>query len=262
MVGSIPRRNGQVLGTGQTLLKKITGVMAMAAIMAGSAGLAEATPSSQIVIPSPDSQPFATVHLGIDVRTTLFTSAEDGGRDYPTGFGATVGLVETPFFDVEVGVDLREQSDEPWYFNAKLTIKEGVFHEFSPAFAIGMYDAGLDQDLAGYNISYALIAKTFPIFGRITLGYYYGSDLLLLDDAGEPSHHGILASWDRTLAEVDDRLWLAVDYMGGGNIYGALSFGVAWRFSPNISVLAGYTVFNDIDVAGENVYTIQVDIDL
>ena len=224
--------------------------------------LAEATTSNQIWIPSPDVQPFGTIHVGVDTRSTLFATIEEGGYDAPTSYGLTVGAVQTPFISIEVGVDLKEQSNDPWYFNTKVSVLEESLFEHSPSLTIGIYDIGMEQDLVGYNISYALLGKTIPVAGRVAFGYYYGNEDFLKNADGQSDYNGFLFSWDRTLAEVDDRLWVAVDYMGSENKYGAISLGAAWRFSPNIGALIGYQIYNDPEVAGENTFTVQFDIDL
>lgn len=245
-------------------MRKLTkAVFSFAALLAVAftAAPAGATPSTQIWIPSTDTQPFGTFHLGVDNYTTVFTKIEDGGHDQPTTMGLTVGALDTPYLGLEIGADLREPTDDPWYFNAKAQVKEDSVAAYFPAIAIGAYDFGTKDKETNYNILYSLVGKTFPVLGRLSVGYYYGNADLLKDASGEDDNHGILASFDRTLAEIDDRLWVAVDYMGGNNVYGALSFGLSWRFSPNISALLGYDVYNDNDVAGENTVTIQFDID-
>lgn len=226
-----------------------------------AAPLAFATPSTQIWIPSTDTQPVGTVHLGVDNYTTMFKKTEDGGGDLPVTMGATFGVADTSLIGVEVGLDLREPTNEPVYFNAKIQLKEDSLYDFFPAIAIGGYDFGSDSESTDYNIIYILAAKTFPVFGRLSLGYYSGNEDLMVDAKGNVAKDGFLASYDRTLAEIDDRLWVAVDYMSGENAYGALSFGVAWRFSPNIGVLVGYDMFNEVQTGGENKVTIQFDMD-
>jgi hypothetical protein len=54
----------------------------------------------------------------------------------------------------------------------------------------------------------------------------------------------LLVSWDRTISEISDKLWLGVDYMGGNNANGEISAGVSWAFSKQITLLAGVQVFN------------------
>lgn len=222
---------------------------------------AAATPSSQIWIPSTDTQAARTVHLGVDNYNTIFKKTDDGGHSAPTTYGLTIGLVDTAYVGLEAGLDLKEQSDYPIYLNVKLQIKEDSVAQYFPAIAFGVYDAGTESDVTNANIAYVLFAKTFPIIGRLSAGYYLGNEDLLLDVSGESDNNGVLISFDRTLAEIDDRLWLAVDYMGAENSYGALSFGMSWRFAPNISALIGYDIYNDKEVAGENTITVQFDMD-
>ena len=236
--------------------------LAFIVLLPANPHLAEATTSNQIWVPSPDVQPFGTIHIGVDTRSTILTTTEEGGHDAPTSYGLTVGAVQTPFISVEVGFDIKEQTDNPWFINSKVSVLEESLFEHSPSLTVGIYDVGTEQDFTGYNISYALIGKTIPVAGRVAFGYYYGNEDLLKNADGEADHHSFLFSWDRTLAEVDDRLWTAIDFMGGENMYGAISLGVAWRFSPNIGALIGYQIFNNTEVAGENTFTIQFDIDL
>ena len=60
--------------------------------------------------------------------------------------------------------------------------------------------------------------------------------------------------------QISDKLWVAIDYQGGKNAYGATSFGASWAFAKNVSVIFGYDIFNNKDRAGQNTATIQVDI--
>jgi hypothetical protein len=143
---------------------------------------------------------------------------------------------------------------------------EGSLFNGSPAIAVGGYDFGTKKydSTAGwgtdYNIVYGLLAKTLGKAGRFSVGYYQGNDKLLLDKNGKADEKGVLASWDRTISEVSDKLWVAVDYQEGENSYGALSYGVAWKFAPNVGVILGMDDWNNDNY--KPTYTIQVDIDL
>jgi hypothetical protein len=144
-----------------------------------------------------------------------------------------------------------------------------------PAIAIGMYNIGTKSgdvrkgELAtNQDIAYGLIAKTLPVVGRLSAGGYVGNKKVLVteekDAAGnfKSDGKGVLLSWDRTIGEISDKLWLGVDYMGGKNLNGAFSFGAAWSFAKNVSVIFGFDVWNNKKVAGENTFTVQVDINL
>lgn len=229
-----------------------------------------ATPSTQIWIPSTDVQGYLKWHFGFDQYIKMEKS--DGTREPNViNNGLTVGVLPFEKVQLEVGIDQRSYGVEPstdstpFYFNAKLGTPEGSLFGGSPALAVGGYDFGTndydDVTMVGtdYDIVYALAAKTFGALGRISLGYYQGNDKLLLDKNGVKDETGMLASWDRTVSEISDKLWVAVDYMSGDNSYGALSYGVAWKFAPNVGVILGMDRYNNENY--KSTYTVQVDID-
>lgn len=241
----------------KSLKSLVMGVMATMTMW----GVAYATPSTQIWIPSTDIQPYKKVHFGAD--TYIKTASQEGFTEPTvTNLGLTVGVLPWEKFRMEAGIDYRDSGGNhtfPLLFNAKIGTPEDALCKYSPAIAIGGYDFGTKKDVANYNIYYALAAKTLGKLGRFAAGYYTGNDKLLTKIDGTKDDDGVLLSWDRTIAEISDKLWLAVDYQGGKNSYGALSFGAAWKFAPNIGVILGYDIYN------ESVYkptaTIQVDID-
>jgi hypothetical protein len=248
-------------------MKKIVLVLGLV-LLTGTASFA--TPSTQIWIPSTDVQPYMKWHLGFDLYVKVRGTSPTAREANVVNNGLTVGVLPFEKIQLEVGVDLRHYGVEPAdsnpvYFNAKLGTPEGSLFSGSPALAIGGYDFGTKSfdSLAAfgtdYNIVYALAAKSFGALGRISAGYYEGNDKLLLDKNGLKDENGMLASWDRTMSEVSDKLWLAVDYMSGQNSYGALSYGAAWKFAPNVGVILGYDRYNNRNY--KPTYTLQVDID-
>ncbi|MBI5816449.1 MAG: hypothetical protein HZB29_12660 [Nitrospinae bacterium] len=243
------------------MIKRLFMLAVSAAIVLAFGPAAHATPLKQIWIPSTDVEPFKSVHLDVDLYTTMFKKIKDGGHTRPVTLGLTVGVLETQFIDGEIGVDFKEATDEPTFFNAKLAIKEDSLLTFFPAIAFGAYDMGTKQDVTDYNIFYVLASKTIAPLGRLSAGYYVGNDKLLRNTKNDKENNGALLSFDRTLAEINKNLWVAVDYMSGQNVYGALSFGLGWRFSPNISAIAGYNAYNERKLAGEDTFTIQFDMD-
>jgi hypothetical protein len=247
--------------------KLLTLVLLMCAI---NVEYSYSTASTQIWIPSPDFQKWKTVHLGID--SYLRTSKTEGIRGAGiTDLGLTTGLLPFDKFQGEIGVDYLYMGDSnyddyPIYFNAKIGFPENALFKNSPAVALGAYNVGLKKNLTDYNIVYALIAKTIPFAGRISIGYYTGNEKILVDENLKKANSGILLSWDRTFSEISDKLWLAVDYQGGENYLGALNFGAAWSFSKNVSVIVGYDIYNNKDAyyntsnQNANSLTVQVDI--
>ena len=249
-------------------LKRVVLLSALALIMTTNA--TKATPSTIIWIPSVDFQTFKTLHLGID--NYIRTEKDNGIRGAGVyDFGLTMGVSPFQKLQVEIGVDYLSMGDNiyddhPLYFNGKIGTPEGALFKGSPALAIGAYNFGTKNNLTNYNITYGLIAKTVPIVGRLSVGYYMGSKKLLLDDKLVKDNTGILASWDRSMKEISDKLWFAVDYQGGNNYLGALNFGFSWAFTDKVSVIFGYDIYNDkktfynTNNTNQNTFTTQLDI--
>jgi len=226
-----------------------------------------ATPSTQIWIPSTDVQKFKSVHLTADSYMRA-RKEPDGSRKAPiTVFGPTIGVLPYEKVQAEAGFDAIFQGDSrlddhPVYFHAKLGTPESSFADWSPALAAGGYNFGTKPGLTNQNMIYGLAARTLPVVGRLSAGYYRGSKSVLVDENGGPSYQGVLLSWDRVIKEVSEKLWLGVDYQGGRSSLGALNFGAGWSFTPSVSAIVGYDLYNNRRVAGRNTVTVQVDINL
>ena len=48
--------------------------------------------------------------------------------------------------------------------------------------------------------------------------------------------------------------------MGGNNVDGAVSFGASWNFAKNVAVIFGYDIWHEKALAGNNTFTVQLDI--
>jgi hypothetical protein len=253
-------------------------------IIAAAAGAALATPSTQIWIPSTDIQPFKVFHLDID---NYFRAS--GVAKSPPAAGSTrdanildigplIGILPFEKVQAEVGFDYyvlanNPNDNHPMVGNFKVGTPEDSIFKFSPALAVGMYNIGPTNYekaragliTSGQNIAYALVARTLPAMGpipslgRVSAGGYHGSQRALLDTNGKSANDGALLSLDRTMTEISDKLWLAVDYQGGNNVDGAISFGASWNFSKNVSVIFGYDVWKEKQLAGNNTFTVQLD---
>jgi len=237
------------------------------------AASAYATPSTHVWAPSTDIQAFGVAHITSDIYVPVkkidFINLKgtddvgDGVKDRPrtiTNLGLTVGVLPFEKVGLEIGFDHIE-GQYPLYLNAKLGIPENAFGNFFPAIAVGGYSIGTKSDVTDYNIYYGKVAKTIGPVGRFSVGYYTGNDELLLDESGKASENGVLICWERTISEISDNLWVAVDYMGGDSSAGALSYGFAWKFAPNTSVIFGYVDQNNDKVTPGDTFTVQVDID-
>jgi len=246
--------------------KAFAGAILAGVLLLLSAGAAFATPSTQIWIPSTDIQPYGTVHLGIDDYVRVQKNPD--GTYAPIGYdiGPEVGVLPFQKVQMEVGIDyIRGLSaaadDRPIFFNAKIGTPEDSIVKWSPALAAGSYDLGYSSK-TNYAISYLLAARTFPVVGRISAGWYVGNAALLTDQNGNHDNNGVLLSWDRTMTEISDKLWMGVDYQGGDNLFGATSFGVSWAFSKNVSVIVGYDIYARKATGGQPTFTTQLDINI
>jgi hypothetical protein len=252
-------------------MKKIVLATIASALTLLASTAAMATPSTQIWIPSTDIQGFGTAHLGIDnyVRTT----SKNGGLN-TYDLGLTFGVLPWEKVQAEVGIDYMESGSNvgtdqhPIYFNAKIGTPEDSLFKYSPAIAIGIYNAGTQTSgsaKTAQNISYGLLARTLPVVGRISAGGYHAAQSSVAFSVdpvtgSELVNNGALLSWDRTLSEITDKLWVGVDYMSGNNANGSLNFGVSWAFTKNVSVILGYDIYNNVNTGGKNTFNTQLDI--
>ncbi|MGZ3788165.1 MAG: hypothetical protein ACXVLQ_06555 [Bacteriovorax sp.] len=240
--------------------------------------VAYATPSTQIWIPSTDLQNYKTFRLGID----NYFRASGVPKSPPTpasardtnimDIGPVVGVFPFEKLKGEIGFDYLVNAngpndDHPWSGHFKIGTPEDSIFKFSPAMAFGMYNIGpsLPRSKAplvtsGQNIAYGLLARTFPVVGRLSAGYYVGSKRALVNTSGNPANNGALLSWDRAMTEINDKLWLAIDYQGGNNVDGAINVGGSWNFATNVSLIFAYDIYTKQILAGNNTFTTQVDI--
>ncbi len=222
-----------------------------------TAGTAFSAPSAQINIPSTDAKGLGEVALSFTNYTRFSSKADAGPNVY--GVGVETGLLPFEPVRLEIGVDYNTSGtgsaadDHPIYFNAKLAAAEDLLFSGMPAIAVGAYNLGTydkpERDPDGcstrQNIAYALLAKTLPRIGRLSIGGYYGSARALA--AGSNQHRnnsGVMASWDRTMVEISKKLWLGMDYMSGNNANGELSVAASWSFSKQVTLLLGAVWYN------------------
>ncbi len=235
-------------------------VLVCAALFAWT-GLARATYSSQIWVPSTDIQAFGVPHLGVDTYNCLGKSFS--GRTVATiNYGITVGAIpDDRLIGAEFGVDYRDvggNTENPWFYNAKFGLKEGKVSPWQPALVVGVFDLGGRREVTAANIVYGLASKNFSDIGRFSLGYYSGSRKVLVDETGRKANTGLLASWDRTFG---GKFWAAVDFMSGQSSYGAINIGGAYYLTEKTSFSIGYDFYNN-DRLHVPTFTFQLDMNL
>lgn len=246
---------------------------AAALLCALSAGTAGATPSTIVWIPSVDLQPVKTLHVTYDTYLRARQNPDGSRSGAIVDLGLTTGVLPFEKVQAEAGFDLVDQPDPlgkyPLTFNAKVGSPEGAWFKGSPALAAGGYnfgtksgDARNGEAATNMNVLYAIAGKTVPVLGRFEAGYYVGNRKVLIDQNGRSDEKGVLLSWDRTISEISDKLWLGVDYQGGDNLLGALNVGASWAFAKNVSVIFGYDIYTRKATGGQNTWTVQLDINI
>jgi hypothetical protein len=229
-----------------------------------------ATPTSTFWTPmSPDLQPYGVVHLGIDNYFTLARDAADDAGSFPTDFGLTVGLLRSTKFQLELGVDVLEASDDPVYLNLKFGSPEGALCAACPALQLGVANAGTNRRANDYDIVYLVVGKTIPKFGRLSIAPYVGNDELLRNPDGDEEESGVLLAFDRgfkpftdAAGNTFDRWVLAADYASGDHALGGGGVGLAYYFTKDISLLTGPVWFESEAINGPWKWTLQLDVNL
>jgi len=245
-----------------------------------------ATPSTLIWAPSTDIQPYGKIHLGYDLyvpTTAKGTNADnyDQHNYCLQDWGLTFSLLSdkpennilrkvwAPLGKImaEAGFDYKKglgsfYDSTPWYFNFKLGMPEGAYFKDMPAVALGAYDLGTRANRTNNNIWYGRIAKTFNIgklnLGRVSGGYFVGNGRLLRDKNSLRDNAGPMFAWERVISEINDKLWLCVDYQGTQSTYGALNAGFAWNFTKDVSALLAYDIYNNRNLT--DTITLQIDL--
>lgn len=242
-----------------------------------------ATPSTHIWAPSTDIQPYKKIHVTADNYTPVKKEDLNDNRVYVQQvYGLTFSLLSDkpgenilgklwqPLAKVmaEAGFDYKKgfgnyYDTYPWYFHLKAALPEEAYFKDMPALAIGIYDAGVKRNITNNNLWYFKAAKTISLvkinLGRFSAGFFNGNARLLRDKNNLRDNIGPMLAWERTMSEISDRLWLCVDYQGTQSSYGAVNYGFAWKFSKNISAIAGYEIYNNPNL--RDTITFQLDVD-
>ena len=244
---------------------------AVAAIMLAAAlpRAAISTPSTTFWAPStPFVQPLGVLHLTYD---TYFGPK----AAYPIDLGLTMGVLPWKGLQSEIGFDLLYPSvagsnsiDVPLVLNAKVGAPEDTYFKGQPAWSIGIFGAGLKKGFNDQDVLGAVIGKTLPRVGAISIGGYYAlnKDLFRSADGGE-ARSGMMAGWLSPSIDVPriDKIVLAWDIQTGKNALGATGGGAYLYFTPAIDLLIGPVFFFEHELqpgGSKSLWTAQLDVDL
>lgn len=224
-----------------------------------------ASPSKIVSIPSTDTQPALTlrgdaetyIRVSGERKASAGTAVSNESRDPGTTIvGLTIGLPAVLRVRSEIGVDMVAAGSDaaernPATFHAKVVLPELALCEYSPAFAIGIYNYGPANEKTDQNIVYGLVAKTFPVVGRISAGGYQAGEHAVGPGGVES---GALVSIDRPLG---DKLWIGVDYMSGRNINSGVNAGISYAFSKRAALMAGYNLHTAREFSGTDTVVLR-----
>ena len=236
-------------------------VAALGLLSAMCANVAWATPSTTYWTPcTTDIQAPRVWHLGID---DYFTVGKRGpgnsGEGFPTDVGVQYGIEVTKKIQAEVGCDMLEPADDPWYLNGKIGCPEGALGAGAPAIELGIFNVGLHRGVTNQDIFNVIIGKTLPDnSGRLHAALYCGNPGVLRSGEGARENTGFMIAYDRWL--IPGKWLLAADWASGKNAIGGGGAGVYYFFTKDVSVLAGPVWFNDRGINGTVKWTTQIDI--
>jgi hypothetical protein len=241
----------------------------IAALVASGPPPAAGTPSTNFWAPStPAVQGFGVLHLTYD---TYFSDR----AAYPIDVGLTIGVIPGARLQAEAGFDLLYPTlgasgsiRAPALLNAKLGSPENAFFKGSPAWSAGIFAVGFAQDVTDYDVLHAMVGKTLPRVGAVSVGGYYGLNRhLFRSAAGAERRGGLMAGWFSPPidAPVIDRIHLTWDVQTGRNVLGATGGGAYVYVTPAVDVLMGPVFFfeRELQPGGSSwMWSMQLDLDL
>jgi hypothetical protein len=125
-------------------------------------------------MPTPDMQELGTANLSLCSNGT---------------FGATVGALNYNNVKAEASLSFNTRFSTPTALGAKIGIGEGIGHQYSPSFSVGVFDAGIrtkHELIEHQNIYFALLGKSERKYlnGRGYIGVFHGNRTMGLERKG------------------------------------------------------------------------------
>ena len=164
----------------------------------------------------------------------------------------------------EVGVDYLGGCHTPFFFNGKITLKEGVLFSEAPSLSVGLFNAGTKthgKDRTNQNIANLILGHSLPlpIGGSLYAGVFSGSKTMGKD------RQGGMAGWYRPFHRIHKegssffyRWAFSADYATGTNTIGGGGVSITYFFTPKINVQTGPIWFNSKKINGSWKWSIQV----
>lgn len=198
-----------------------------------------------------------------DVYFTVFNE-QDLGSSLPPDTSLQIGIYSWRNWSAEAGIDYLGGTNDPFFFNAKIGIKEEKLFQGAPSFALELFNVGtrkVDPFRTDQNVVNIIIGKTLPdpIGGTLYASGYRGNQALGRDQAG------FMVGYSRSFCpakycdDTDYFKWqLVADYASGKNALGGGGVGITYYFTPGISLLTGPIWFNDALFNGSWKWSVQI----
>lgn len=206
-------------------------------------------------------------HLDVDNYGTIVNQIGHG-YSFSPDIGLSLGLFTWKNLKAEAGFDYFLGDNNLLYFNTKIGIDEDILFPQAPSMSIGIFNVGTrmrGHNQTSQNIVDIVLGKTLPDYaggGNLYIGGFSGSHLI------GKNPQGFMIAYTNTYLETTDcygnkfyKLKLLMDYASGINTIGGLGVGIAYYFTPNISIETGPVIFNSSKYNGQWKYSFQLDID-
>ena len=187
-----------------------------------------------------------------------------GKGSFPPDLAIEYGLLAAYGITGEIGVDYICGNHDPFFFNGKLSMREGTLFSHAPSISIGLFNAGTKthgKNRTNQNIVDCVLGHSLPkpLGGVLYLGAFSGSRAMGKD------RQGIMAAFNRPFHQAHDAngrhyaKWVfSADYATGKNTIGGGGVSMTYYFTPTINVQTGPIWFNSKKINGSWKWSIQI----
>jgi hypothetical protein len=204
-----------------------------------------------------------TLHLNVDNYFSVF-NRRGHGESFPPDVGFTYGLFTWNNIKAEAGFDYFGGADNPWTFNSKMGVPENALFCHAPSLSLGMFDIGTrcrGKHATNQNVVDLIIGKSLPdsVGGIFYVAGFSGGRAM------GKNRQGFMVGFERTFCPAMycdgteyHKLKLEIDYASGKNTIGGGGVGIAYYFTPGITLLTGPVFFNDAKINGSWKWSVQL----
>jgi hypothetical protein len=160
---------------------------------------------------------------------------------------ATLGAIDTNHIKAEIGMGYNTKFTTPTGISAKIGVDEGVGHQYSPSFAVGVFDAGIRARHAVLDHSqvyYALLGRSERRYlnGRGYVGVFHGNRVMGLERKGYfVGYTQFLFPTALTPQKSYDKVALDAVYVSGKSALGGFTLTGKYFVKPTMYIQAGPT---------------------